>query len=323
MISTHGVAQYSRINFKTDSTSVELVKNSEYKIWEETYNSKDSIFYSVRYIKDTTQINIEGWHRKNGQYIGKWSEYKIDGTWLYTIDYDTHTWTYNKSEFKYQSLKDKAKIKADSILMRIFGEEFFKANIVFNFDGHTYFGKMEMYDTDPSWSQEKYLGSWIEPAQQKPNSFVIAYDIKLSNKEFYNDILYVDIDSVGNLRDKSLILEKIQNAKKKKFTITKEKAIQICNQNTLKKSDNEYKTFFKFGYQENTPYSRMFYYEVVQQYDEIKDESCKNQCVMVKFFNIWRFNPYTSKLLFKKPMKKEFQLHNGCLSVSNFIEVQE
>ncbi|MFK7750374.1 MAG: hypothetical protein AB8B65_18425, partial [Kordia sp.] len=132
-----------------------------------------------------------------------------------------------------------------------------------------------------------------------------------------------DLGSVGNLKGKSLVLEKMNTFQKKKFTITKEKAIQICKQNTLKESDSDYKTYLKFGYRKNTPFTGKFYYEVVQQYDELKDENCKNHCKIVKFFNIWRIDPWSSELILKKPMKQEFQLHNGCLSSSGFIEVKK
>ncbi|WP_146169720.1 hypothetical protein [Kordia periserrulae] len=313
-----GFAQYSTTTLQTDSTKVEITKNSEYRIWEETYLHKDSIFYSVRYIKDTTKIHTEGWFRKNEQYMGKWSKYKIDGTWLYTIDYDKHTWKYNKKEFKYQPLKDQIKTKADTILLNIFGKEFFDNNIVFNFDGSTSFNRLKTCKKGTYWMQDPYLGSWIEPIHQKPNTFSISYDVKLSDHELYNDLIFLELDSVGKLKEKSLILTKINHAQKGKFTITKEKAIEICKQNTLKKSNREYKTYLKFGHRANTPYTGTFFYEVVQQYEEVKDEN-----EIIRFFNIWRFNPWSTKLLSKKQMKKEYRLYDGCLTSSNFIEVKE
>ena len=177
LISVNGYCQYSKVTFETDSTEVELVKNSEYRIWEETYKNKDSVFYSVRYIKDTTKIHTEGWFNKKEQYLGKWSEHKIDGTWLYTIDYTNHSWKYNKEEFKYQPFKDAIKTKADTILQGIFGKEFFDNNIAFNFDGHSYIGKWETFDTGTFWMQDKYLDDWTKPVHQKPNSFVIALSL--------------------------------------------------------------------------------------------------------------------------------------------------
>lgn len=76
-----GYGQFEKIQFETDSTAVELIRNSVYRIKEEVYKLKDSVFYNVSYIEDTTQLHIEGWKRKNGQYFGEWSEYKLDGTW--------------------------------------------------------------------------------------------------------------------------------------------------------------------------------------------------------------------------------------------------
>lgn len=322
LISANGYCQYNSVTFETDSTKVELTKNSEYRIWEETYKDKDSVFYSVRFIKDTTQVHLEGWSKKNEQQFGKWSEYKIDGTWLYTIDYTNHSWKYNKDEFKYQTLKDTIKAKADKLLLNKFGEEFFHNNIVFNFYGNTYIKKKKVNDTGVFEIQDTYLGSWTEPIHQKPNSFIIEYTVALSDHEFYN-VLEIELDSVGNRIPRFSIFDKIKLNQKQKFSISKEKAIQICENNIIKESSADYQVSLKFGYRKETEYSGKFYYEVMQPYDQLKDENCKDNCKIINFYNVWRFDPWTSKLLFKKPMKRILELNRGCLTSTYFIEVKE
>jgi len=320
-------SQFERVEIETDSTQIELVRNSVYRIWEETYKDKDSVFYSVRYIEDTAQLYIEGWKRKNGQYFGNWSEFKIDGTWLYTIDYSNHSWEYNKKEYKFQPLKDAMKGKADKLLIEKFGKEFFENNIAFNFYGHTYIGKWETYDSGTFWMQDQYLGSWIEPVKQIPNSFMLRYTIKLGNNEFYNDMLKVELDSTGNLIIEpskfEVRVQEIVIPQKTKFTITKEKAIQIAKNNKLEDIEEIYQADLRFGWRKLAEYPGEFYYEVAQKYDEITEGDCKPNCTITRFFNVWRFNPWTSELIFKKPMKQISRWNRGCGVTGPYVELDK
>lgn len=89
---------------ETDSSTIEIIRNSVYRCYNETYMNKDSIWRNVTFIDDPTRLNTEGWKRKNGDHIGIWSEYDRQGTWLYTIDYNSDTCEYNKSEYPFQTI---------------------------------------------------------------------------------------------------------------------------------------------------------------------------------------------------------------------------
>jgi len=321
------LSQFEVIKIETDSTEIELTKNSIYRIWEETYNLKDSVFYSIRYMKDTTQLHIEGWMNKKRQNFGKWKEFKIDGTWLYTIDYSNHLWKYNRKEFKYQYLKDSMKLKADKILIEIFGQEFYDKNICFDFIGHTYIGKWKTYDDGGTfWIQEEYLGSWIEPIFKEPNTYVIKYDLKTSDSEIYDDMLTIELDSTGNLiKEQSKFetrIDEIIVTKQDSFKITKEIARTICLENPLMESANPFQTTLRFGRHKMGEYSGKFYYEVTQQYDEEKDGDCKPNCVITKYYNLWRIDPWSCELIFKEPMKTITRYSQGCGYTGNYLRIE-
>ena len=323
-----GFSQYERTNIETDSTGIELTKNSVYRIWEETYKNKDSVFYSVRYIKDTAQLNIEGWKRKNGQYFGKWSEYKIDGSWLYTIDYTNHSWELNKEEFKYQSLKDSIKEKADKTLIDKFGLDFFHNNVVFNFYGHTAIRKWLAQESGTFLVQDKYLGSWDEPISQRPNLFVLDYTIRLADNEIYDDMLRIEVDSAGNLISEPSRFEigfnEIVVPKKTRFSITRKQALQICQANKLEDSKTGiFQAALRFGWRKMAEYPGEFYYEVVQEYNEAIKGDCNFDCTITKFFNVWRFDPWTSKLIFRKPMKQTTRWNHGCGVTGNYLGLND
>lgn len=328
LISLNGYCQFERINFDTDSTEVELVRNSVYRIWEETYKNSDSVFYSVSYIKDTTQLHIEGWKRKNGHYFGEWSEFKRDGTWLYTIDYTNNSWKYNQEEFKFQYLKDSMKAKADKILIDKFGKEFFGSNIVFRFYGHTYIGKWETYETGTFWIQDKYLGSWIEPIKQKPNSYAIDYTIKLGENEFYNDMLRIELDSLGNLINNrsrfEIEFEEIKTSKISAFNITNTKAIKLCNENKIEEeSILNYESNLRFGWRKLAEYPGQYYYEVVSFIDEELEGECPKKCLIKKYYYVWRFDPWTSELIHKEKMVQYSSWSNGHGVTGGYEKIKE
>lgn len=328
LISLNGFCQFERVNFDTDSTEVELVRNSVYRIWEETYKNKDSIFYSVSYIKDTTQLHKKGWKRKNGDYIGEWSEYKIDGTWLYTIDYTNNNWEYNQEEFKFQSLKNSMKVKADKILIDKFGKEFFDSNIIFRFNGHTYIGKWEAYETGTFWMQDKYLGSWIEPIEEQPNSYVFDYTIKLGRNETYNDMLRVELDSIGNLINKlsrfEVQFKEIRTSKKSAFSITNAKAIKLCNENKIEEVlILNYESNLRFGWRKLGEYPGQYYYEVVSFIDEELEGECPKKCLIKKYYYVWRFDPWTSDLIHKEKMVQYTRWSNGHGVTSGYEKINQ
>ena len=101
--------QFGSQILNTDSTNIEIIRNTEYQIYEETYKNRDSVWYSVHFIKDTTRLNIEGWKRKNGTRFGVWKEYNYDQLLLYTWDYDKGICKVNKDLYPYHDILEKMK----------------------------------------------------------------------------------------------------------------------------------------------------------------------------------------------------------------------
>ncbi len=142
--------QFSSEKISTDSSEIEIIRNSEYRVYEETYKNKDSVWYSVRYIKDTSQIKTERWKTKNNRYLGVWKEYTLNGTLMYTLDHFNGICEINISLYPYHDLLELMKAKADSLIISVYSLEFFKDHVRFDY-------KCYAYDEDG------YVGSWIEP----------------------------------------------------------------------------------------------------------------------------------------------------------------
>lgn len=320
-------SQYGHQIISTDSSDIEITRNSIYKISEETFKNRDSVFYSARYIQDSTQLSSQGWKRKNGDRMGKWIHFDIDSTWLSTIDYTTHTWKYNRKAFQHQDLKNAMKQKADSIIIAKLGIGFFRTNVLFNFYGHTYVGNFQSYASGTFWVQN-FLGDWSTPVYDTPKGFVLNYSLVLKGNEQFNEILTIELDSLGNLvKDTSMTeLKLIEQdvAVKRTMTISRNQAISICKRNPLLKPDTaDYETKLRFGWQEKGKYPGELYYEVIQLTSEKKEVASSTQSTLTKYYNVWRINPWTSELFYKKPLKMITNWNNGAGVTGKYLELNE
>lgn len=319
-ISLSGYSQFERIEFDTDSSNVELIRNSVYWIWEETFIERDSIFRSVRFINDTTQIHREGWKNKEGKYLGVWKEYNEEGELMHERDYDNGTCKINKSLYPYYDILEQMKKKADSLIVVTYSQNFFDNHVRFNFNCIAYNGKWKKY----SWSEEKkwildYLGTWTEPMKLKPNSFLFRYDVKLDNSDWYQDMIGIKLDSLGNYvpshdRWNNYGFEKVET-KNGSFSIDKEQAIKIASQYGLNANNeseiSELLTWERFSKAEF--YDGQFRYYITELYDEIIYKEGNDRQGIIFKFNVYVFNPWTNEYIEKKKMKsrKEWGENSG------------
>ena len=298
--------QFSRENISTDSSDIEIIRNSVYYVYEESYKNKDSVWYSVHYIKDTTRLNTEGWKRKNGKHLGIWKEYNFDKQLLFTRDYDNAICEVNRQLFPHHEILERMKKKADSLIISNYSQEFFDSQVRFNFNCYA-------YDNDG------YVGSWTEPMKRKPTEFLFRYQVRLKNSDWQSEMIGISLDENGNYipshdRFNNNGFEKL-NSENRTFEIDKTKAISIAKEHGLKgKNISEFLKWERFN--KATFYDGQFKYyiaELIDQIDEIKKEGRSR---ITYKFNVYSFNPWTGKFLGKKKMKqiKEWGKNSGFTS---------
>ncbi|SHJ23532.1 hypothetical protein SAMN04488096_1156 [Mesonia phycicola] len=298
--------QFSRENISTDSSDIEIIRNSVYHVYEESYKNKDSVWYSVHYIKDTTRLNTEGWKRKNGKHLGIWKEYNFDKQLLFTRDYDNAICEVNRQLFPHHEILERMKKKADSLIISNYSQEFFDSQVRFNFNCYA-------YDNDG------YVGSWTEPMKRKPTEFLFRYQVRLKNSDWQSEMIGISLDENGNYipshdRFNNNGFEKL-NSENRTFEIDKTKAISIAKEHGLKgKNISEFLKWERFN--KATFYDGQFKYyiaELIDQIDEIKKEGRSR---ITYKFNVYSFNPWTGKFLGKKKMKqiKEWGKNSGFTS---------
>jgi hypothetical protein len=302
-------SQFSEEKIETDSSNISIIRNSLYRVFDEEYKYKDLIWRNVRYINDTTKLLHEGWATKNWRYIGIWNEYLIDGTPVFTVDYDKGTWFVNEKLFPYHDILVKMKLIADSLIVAVYGQDFYNNHIHFAF-------KCGAYD------DAGYVGNWLEPLERKPNEYSFRYDIKLDSIEYYQNMVGISLDENGNYIVEDDIysnfgFEKVQSSNKV-FRINKKLAIDKSIENGLNLTDSsEVSGFLRWEKNRSkTFYSGSFKFYVTELYEIIKDVKENERSRITYRFYVYSFDPWTGDFLEKKKMKKiaEWEKYSGSTS---------
>jgi len=286
--------QFSRENISTDSSEIEIVRNSVYHIYEESYKNKDSVWYSVHYIKDTTRLKTEGWKRKNGKHLGIWKEYNFDKQLLFTRDYDNAICEVNRKLFPNHEILERMKKKADSLIISNYSQEFFDSQVRFNFNCYAY-------------DKDGYVGSWTEPMKRIPTEFLFRYQVRLKNSDWQSEMIGIKLDKNGNYipshdRFNNNGFEKL-NSENRTFEIDKTKAISIAKEHGLKEENiSEFLKWERFN--KATFYDGQFKYYIAELTDQINEIKKEGRSRITYKFNVYSFNPWTGEFLEKKKMKQ-------------------
>lgn len=319
-------AQFSNRLLETDSSYIEITTNGKKKFWEETYKDRDSVYYKVYHFPDTNTLRQEGWLRDEGLRFGKWAAYNSNGTRLYELDYDKHTCNFNQTLYPRLDTKQQMKKKADTLLINKFGLPFFRQNIYFDFDAHIYQWQLINYPTGRFFERVR-IADWVEPAYKKPHGYVLNYSIRLSAQEKFRNYLTIELDSLGvpikDTTGEALNFDDTRQALSTAMQINRPAALAICKRHPLWESTYDFETTLKYGWLKDGLYPGEFYYEVQQLYDLSDDASKSINGALAKYYNVWRFNPWTGELFFKKRLKKIVKGTSGNGVTGKFLELDE
>lgn len=286
--------QFSRENISTDSSEIEIIRNSVYHIYQENFKNKDSARRSVHFIKDTTRLKTEGWTKKSGKRIGIWKEYNFNKQLLFTRDHDNAICEVNKNLFPYHEILERMKKTADSLIISNYGQEFYDNQVRFNFNCYAY-------------DKEGYVGSWTEPMKRKPTEFLFRYQVRLKNSDWQSEMIGIKLDHNGNYipshdRFNNNGFEKL-NSENKTFEIDKTKAISIAKEHGLKGENiSEFLKWERFN--KATFYDGQFKYYIAELTDQIDEIKKEGRSRITYKFNVYSFNPWTGEFLEKKKMKQ-------------------
>ncbi len=281
---------------ETDSSTIEIIRNSVYRCYEETYKNNDSVWWNVTYIDDTTQLHTEGWKLKSGKHLGIWREYNRQGKLMYTWNHEAGLCEVNKSRYPYHDLLEKMKSVADSLIISTYSKDFFEKHVRFNFNCYTY-------------DEGGYVGSWTEPIERKPTKFLFKYQVKLNTSEWFNEMIGIELNENGEYIPNEGFwnnygFEKV-NSDSKTFQIDKNKAVEIAKTKGLQTNDlskvSEFLTWEKFKKPEF--YNGQFRYYITELTSKTEYTEGADRKGIIFRFNVYSFNPWTGEFIEKKKMK--------------------
>ncbi len=288
---------------ETDSSKIEIIRNSVYRVYEETYKYKDSVWRSVSFIDDTTQLNTEGWSSKN-EYLGVWKEYNRTGQLMYTWDHDQGTCKVDPKFYPFHNLLEKMKLRADELIIDVYGREFVKEHVKFDYACSAYHGHIEKFGDDSLWTND-YLGSWTEPLQGRPNSYTFSYEVRMNKKDKHFIELVISLDSNGKYVTKDNYgFEKIKSDTKK-FVINKDKAIFIAKQKGLVVNDsNDILEFLTWeNFRKKDFYNGRFVYYISNLRKKESYERSPDRKGIIFRYDVYCFSPWTGEFIEVKKMK--------------------
>ena len=290
IISNTVSSQFSKEIIHTDSSEIEIIRNSLYKITTEVYHRRDSIWYSVRFIEDSNQVKTEGWSDKNNVSKGIWHEYRVDGVWLNSSQHNPYKLIYNDSLYPFHTYLEKMKTSADSVIRTTYGETFFENNV--EFIGGCY-----------AYKNSEYLGDWSTPINDKPNNFTFSFEINFHSFYPLNQEIVLHLDSLGNLiSNYDGGFERIpRKTKKNKFIIEREKMIAklLSKNKTITDSTLIYEYTEWYGSNKKNKFNGYYRYNLAVKIGEtIKEENHYGKTSNLTYYEyeIYSFNLWNSKL---------------------------
>jgi hypothetical protein len=194
-------------------------------------------------------------------------------------------------------LLDKIKSKADSIVIKTYGPDFYKKFVKWAF------GQCFIYFAEGGGAK------WTDTTTRKPISFLIRYDIQYDQEHLYDDMIEFDLDEngafEGNKYEDIYGFEKLTPGSPRTFTLTHAKAIQFAKQKGLVETDTTKAEAFLYweNFKTNNFYNGHYRYYVIIKTRTIKEILPQGRSSITDKFDVYVFNPWTSAFIEKKKMK--------------------
>jgi hypothetical protein len=294
LLSTVCLSQEKRI-IETDSSVIELKDGWKGSLeTNERMKRKNMVYYSYR--------SDDGSFEK-GQYdtlkrrIGEWSTYDKKGALIKKENFDNRTYSVFKNEYyPFKPLLDKIKAQADSLVIIVYGKNFFETQTRWNLRS-SYFNFSGGRGS-----------SWTDTTTVKPQTFLLRYDIQFDGHLYERMIEFELSDSghfIGNKYEQIFGFEKLSDSSPKIFSLSHKKAIFLAKQHGLVENDTaKAEAFLKWdGLKTENFYNGYYRFYVVIKTGSNKDIRPNSRSSITDKFDVYVFNPWTTEFIEKKKMK--------------------
>nr|WP_294942278.1 hypothetical protein [uncultured Mucilaginibacter sp.] len=276
----------------TDSSVIETSYHEAYNYILILNNLKKStksyykeLYFDSRKLKETGTF-------LDGEYYNIRKEYWPSGKPKSIIDYTKgKILYYDKRAYPYFGYQNQIKFKADSILKRIYSEDFFREHLVWDIGHSTIYSDM-------------YPGDWIEKLPHKPSRFLLRY-LVIYNNARYPEMISFELNSDGQLinKESAIGIESPPPNYPRNFKLTPEKALLLAKQRGLAETPlNKGYSILVREIQQPAQKGHFNIYVTIKT-GSIKDINPKGRSTQIDKFDVYVFNPWTGDFIEKKKMK--------------------
>ncbi|RYX80794.1 hypothetical protein EON73_05185, partial [bacterium] len=275
---------------ETDTSIIETMYHAKFnsiKIFNEL-TDKSKMYYTELYF-DSKKFKKQGLFTGNNA-AGVWKEFFQDGKLKRAIDYNKGIITYfDNKAFPFLGLQNLFKLKGDSIIKKIYSQDFFDKNTVWSL------GNSAIYNDDES-------GNWTHEFRKRPTKFLLRYNVKLDGRT-YNDLIEFEINSEGQVipNDYENIygFEQLPENSSKTFKLNRDKAVEFSKQKGLQETDSTKAESLLFweNSKSKSIYNGRFRFYVLIKTATIKGIKTAGRSSIINKFDVYVFNPWTAEFV--------------------------
>jgi hypothetical protein len=287
---------YQPDTLRLDSLTLIREKYPNVRVIKTFQKNKNEVYYEY-YYNGTTQIESTFTYDTLERPIGITKQYTDKGVLEYTQDYDNGKWiVYDTKSYPFYGLQNKMKIKADSLVSKMYGHSFLLHNTIWSISGSA------IYNDNES-------GNWTDKFKKKPTKFLFRYDVKIDNENRYDDLIEFELDDKGNFvpneSEEVFGFEKVPEKLKGSFRLKYSDAMQKAKSLGLTEND----TTKAVGILRWENFKRpniingqfRFYITIRTKTIEILVPDGRSS--RTTKYEVYSFNPWTGEFIEKKKMK--------------------
>lgn len=268
--------------------------------------NKNEVIYDYFY-NGTIQLESTFTYDTLERPIGITKQYSKEGILEYSQDYDNGIWTvYNKKSYPFYDIQHNMKLKADSLISKMYGPEFLKNNTVWSVGGSYIYNENES-------------GNWTDKFKEIPTKFLFRYDVKLDGLHRYDDLIEFELDEKGdfipNPYEAVFGFENVPNNQKGGFNLTYNKALIKSEELGLLENDTTKAVgLLRWeNFKKSELINGQFRFYITIKIKTIENLVPNGRSSRTAKYEVYSFNPWTAEFIEKKKMKSiySWEKHSG------------
>ena len=255
------------------------------------------------YYNGTTKIESTSTYDRSGNPRGIVKTYSNEGVLAYAQDYDNGKWiVYDKKAYPFYEQQHTMKVKADSLISKMYGHKFWLNNTIWNVSGSYIYNETES-------------GYWTSNLKSRPTKFLFRYDVKLDKEHRYNERIEFELTDGGvfipNEYEEIYGFEDMPLSRRREFRLTYAQAIAQARQLGLQENDSSKATgtLRWENFRKPALINGCFRFYVTIKTKTIENIVPNGRSSRTTKYEVYSFNPWTGSFVEKK--KNEVDIFLG------------